>query len=914
VLRRIVQFFAAKTFVTLPLWAALIVFGVLSYTTLLPREGFPSVEIPIGIASGAYFVDDAEQVDADVADPVAAVLADRPEIVSVSTNSRDNSFVIIAELDDQYSSQFGAELLEEELAAFGLPPEVQYSTQVVNAAQFLNQYDLLVGLSGPPDISAAELEAAATAVLPSFDGRDGIVKAEVVNLLSTGVNPATGEEVTNETEFNQTTVIEDDQVLFRPSIAIGINSTDDIDAIGLSESVDAALQSAIEDGAVDDGLNLFIAADFANQIREQVGSLQNNVLTGVVAVALVALVLISWRASIITALFIVTVLATSLGILYLFGVSLNTISLFGLILALGLFVDDSIVITEAIDAFRDEKSSRIEIIGNAVKRVGTASISGTITTVLVFAPMLAISGILGDFVRILPVTVIVALLTSLVLSLIIIPFASRFLVLSAPPSSGPLARVGDSVARFVGSLPGTRGRKGIFIGIGGFALSLIMTGAGLFVLAPRVGFNIFPNAKDSTEIAVEYTFEPGTTIDEAKALALDVNQQAADLLGDNLDRAYTYIGNQRDAYAQFTLTEIGGRPTAPSLIEDVLEPLAEDVDGARVVFTSLGSGPPEALFPFQMQVYGDDGDVLAAAGEELAAALDGAEIERQNGTTFSVVETDVALTDVVSRTDGRRLVEVRARFDADDVTTVTAETETFITEQFGPDELAAIGLEADALEFDLGQESDNQESFGSMGQAFILALGLMLILLIVQFRSISQPFLVFLAIPFGFFGVFGGLLLTNNVLSFFVMLGLLGLIGIAVNNTILLIDFANQERRAGADRKQAIETAVRRRFRPLVATSLTTVAGLLPLALSDPFWEALAFTIIFGLLSSTFLVLVAFPYYYLAVEFVRDIIVTPWRPKSMRDSTGRDEPTDDLTPGEVLDVMEQRDEGNPVTV
>ena len=160
--------------------------------------------------------------------------------------------------------------------------------------------------------------------------------------------------------------------------------------------------------------------------------------------------------------------------------------------------------------------------------------------------------------------------------------------------------------------------------------------------------------------------------------------------------------------------------------------------------------------------------------------------------------------------------------------------------------------------------------------------------------------------------MFGGLLLTDNVLSFFVMLGLLGLIGIAVNNTILLTDFANQERRAGADRKQAIETALRRRFRPLVATSLTTVAGVLPLALSDPFWEALGYTIIFGLLSSTFLVLFSFPYYYLAIEAVRDRIVTPWRPTAMRPDRGNDDSTG---PGSSIGEMgQQAGEGDPVPV
>lgn len=909
-LRRIVQFFAANTFITLPLWVLLIGFGLLAYTTLLPREGFPSVEIPVSVVAGSYIVDDKEQVDADITQPIAAVLAGRSEIESITTNARSTSYVVVAEFESEFTSQEGADLIEAELAGLDLPPDASFVVQTVDAARFLNRYDLLVGIYGTPDTTAQELEDAATAILPAFEDVGEIELAEMVDLIRRGVNPETGLEVAGESNYNQSTVVEEGSVQFRPSIAIGIIASEDVDALGIRDAADAVLVDVEREELLASEFTAFVAIDFASQIRQQIGSLQGNVLTGLIAVAIIALILISWRASIITALFILTVLATSIGVLYLFGISLNTISLFGLILALGLFVDDAIVITEAIDAFREESSDEIEIIGHAIKRVGAASISGTVTTVLVFAPMLAISGVLGQFIRILPVSVIIALVTSLVLSLVFIPFASRFIVLSAPPSDGPLARIEDKVAAVVSSLPGTRGNKGVLIGIGGFALSIVMTGVGLFVFAPRVGFNIFPPQKDSTEIAVEYSFDPGTSIEDARALTLEVNQAAADLLGDDLVSAYTFIGSERDAYTQFTLTELGGRDTAPDLVENKLTPLAESVDGARVVFNQLSAGPPEALFPFQLQVFGDDSEVLNAAGQEIAAALDGAEITRPNGTTFNVVETDVALTDVVSRQDGRRLIEVRARFDDDDITTLTAETQTYVEGLYGTQELAALGLGADALGFDFGLESDNQESFASMPAAFGIALIAMLVLLLIQFRSSVQWILVFLAIPFSFFGVFGGLLLTDNVLSFFVMLGLLGLIGIAVNNTILLTDFANQERRAGADRKQAIETAIRRRFRPLVATSLTTVAGVLPLALSDPFWEALGFTIIFGLLSSTFLVLLAFPYYYLAIEAVRDKVVTPWRPKSMRTGGQGGNGSGPLP----FEMAEQPGEGDPVTI
>lgn len=880
-LSRIVQFFAAKSAVTLTLWAALVIFGSVSYLSLLPREGFPGVDAPISIANGTYFVDDIDRVDTDVLVPLSEALSGAPEVDTVSTVARENTFTIVAELGSDYSSAEGVTVIERAVAAAGLPAEADLFVAPIDVAKYLNEYELLVGVYGNESSTAVELEAAAAALLPVFEGRADIEKAEVVELIQRGINPATGEVVEEESEFNELTTGESGQLKILPSIAIGVVASNGVDSLAIRDATDAALRDAVDQSVLPRGFDAQVAIDQATQIRQQIGSLQANVITGIIAVAIVALLLISWRASIITALFILTVMATTFGVLYLLGISLNTISLFGVIIALGLFVDDSIVITEAIDAFREGGESPLAIIGHSINRVGVASISGTATTVLVFAPMLAISGILGEFIRILPISVIVALIVSLVLSLIFIPFAARFLVLSAPESKGPLNRAQEGLARKVGQLAGTRGKRGLAFGFIGIGLSLTMTAIGLFVFAPNVGFNIFPPQKDSEFAAVEYTFEAGTTIDEAKAISAGVNQAAIEALGDDVEQFYTYIGNSRSASGQIKLSGMGGRAKAPDIVENVLQPIADDVDGARVVFSMLSAGPPELLFPFQMQIFGEDAKALMAAADDVAATLNGAMIERPNGTTFDVIETDVALTDTVSRSNGRRYVEVRARFSDDDVTTITAETQAFIEETFNAAALADLGLEADALGFDFGLESDNQESFSSMPRAFGIALIAMLVLLIIQFRSSIQWLLVFLAIPFSFFGVFGGLLLTDNKISFFVMLGLLGLIGIAVNNTILLTDFANQERREGADRKTAIETAMRRRFRPLVATSLTTVAGVLPLALSDPFWEALGFTIIFGLLSSTFLVLVSFPYYYLAFEWVRDHVRTPWRAKAI---------------------------------
>ncbi len=868
---------------TLVLWLAALVFGTLAYTTLLPRDGFPSVDIPIAIVSGAYLVDDAEAVDTDVASPIADAIRSEDGVESVQSFALASGFSVIVEFEDSIDPADGVTATEGVVDDLDLPPEAIVSVSPINAAKFLNEYDLLVGVYGAPDATAQELEAAAASILPALDGQADVASAAVVEQVSVGANPATGEEVTQVTDFNLFTTETTEGLEFRPSIAVGVIAADGVDSLDIRDATDAGLADAARDELLPSEYEAIVAIDFATQIRQQIGSLQANVLTGVIAVAIVALLLISWRASIVAAAFIVTVLATTVGVLYLIGISLNTISLFGVILALGLFVDDAIVITEAIAAAKKEGLDRVTIIRQAIARVGTASISGTVTTLMVFAAFLSIGGILGEFIRILPISVIVALTVSVVLSFIFIPVAAYYLVLPAKSDRGVLSGVLDKLADAVADLPARTGLGGAVRAGLAVTLSIVMVIVGLFVFAPRAGFNIFPTQKDSNFLALEITYNPGTSIDDARDIALEVNGLAAEALGDELVEGYTYEANARGALAQYRLTDMGGRDTAPTLVEERLDPIADGYDRARVTFSQVSAGPPELAFPFLAQVYGEDVEALTAAAELMASELDGATIERPNGTTFQIVETEIDYSDIVARTDGRRLIEVRARFDADDVTTLTVQTEEFLTETFPADRLVELGLPENALEFDLGLESDNQESFATLPFAFMIALGAMALLLVVQFRSSVLWALVFLAMPFALFGVFGGLVLTGNVISFFVMLGLFGLIGIAVNNTILLTDFANQERHAGHPPRTAIRNAVRRRFRPLVATSLTTVAGLLPLALSDPFWEGLGFTIIFGLLSSTFLVLIAFPFYYLAVETLRSKYRTPWRyvPKTL---------------------------------
>ena len=167
-----------------------------------------------------------------------------------------------------------------------------------------------------------------------------------------------------------------------------------------------------------------------------------------------------------------------------------------------------------------------------------------------------------------------------------------------------------------------------------------------------------------------------------------------------------------------------------------------------------------------------------------------------------------------------------------------------------------------------GELTKAGDSYSSMGIAFVAAILLILILLSLLYNSIRQPIIILLIIPLGLTGTFSGFFLANIPLSFVGLIGVVALVGIAVNNAIVLIDTANRHCKNGMNTVSAAARASAERLRPIVSTTLTTVLGLMPLAFSDPQWYPLCMAIVFGLAASTVIALVIIPCLY--VLFVSD--------------------------------------------
>lgn len=876
--------------VTLAVWVLLLGAGAAIYSSLIEREGFPPVVFPISSVTGVYPGADAATVDREIVVPVSQALETIDAVTSVDATSSDGALAIVVGFEEGTDSIAANGQVEDSIAALGLPDDSIVNVVAVDPGSFFFEYDLIVHTYAPAGASMAELDRSARVVADQLAALPEVEAAVALESL-TELN---GETV--QTTFSRTAVQRDGGLQFFNAGMVGVVQASDSNPLDLSDAVEAGLADLMWD-ELGQEFEATIAADFASRIRADISNLESNVLTGFLAIAIIGLLLISWRAALVTGLFMVTVMLTTIGVMYAIGYSLNIITLFSLILALGLFVDDAIIAVESIDVTHHQRSlSPVQTVRRAISRIGVASLAGTLTTVLVFSILLAPSGVLGEFIELIPVTVIIALFISFVLSITLIPFLSRFLILNADGDSGnsgggaagsgwnPLLRAQDWLGGVLSrAILGTRSFGGKLIGAGAMALSIAAFGVGVYVFGWHVDNNTFPPAEDTNQLGLEVQFTEAISVERADEIMAEIDQVIGDTAGE-LIVSGAYIGefqsNAQLASARYDLVPYTERDeTAPDLAEDIVAALGQRYDGtANINLRAVDSSAPVPQFPFGIRVYAGDQATLETAAQAIDEAMAGVVLENFNGQTIDIIDSRIDGVDgPVLRDNGQRYAITRFAYDSENPTLVSTLTEQDFRDRFTDADLAAFGVSYDILEFDAGQEGDFQNSFNTLAIATPLIVLAMYILLVIQFRSLLQPLLILLAIPFTIFGVAVGLYLTGNAASFFVLVGFVGLIGISVNNAIMLTDFANQAKREGADSTEAIARALRERLRPLVTTTITTVVALLPLALADPFWEGLAYTVIFGLLSSTVLVLISFPYFYLFADGTRDLVTAPIR-------------------------------------
>ncbi|MEM6288519.1 MAG: efflux RND transporter permease subunit [Bacteroidota bacterium] len=726
--------------------------------------------------------------------------------------------------------------------------------------------------------------------------------------------------------------------------------------------------------------------DQAVAVDERVSGFFASFLQGVALVGLVMLLALGLRAAgVVMAAIPVSILA-ALFVLDMAGFGLQQMSIIGLVIALGLLVDNAIVVVEDVARRVREGEAPLEAAAAGASEVAPAVAAATVTTVLSFLPMVFLGAGAGEYIKSLPLTVIFALVASLVVSLTMTPALTARLFRrrpggEVPSADGPLQR---ALARFrerryAGWLDAALARPRRVLALAAVAL------VGAVALVPVVGVSLFPKAGKPLFL-LDVTADEGASLERTDAAVAYVEAWLAEQPEVAHVAANVGRSNPQVYYNSIPRRE---RPTVGQLVVEThdagdVEDLAQRAvaeaaqAGVRLEAEVFENGPPVEA-PIALKVIGPDLDVLRELAADVEAAITAtagtqdvdnplaqprtdlrvaidrekaallgvplAEIDRAVllalagvpvatyrdavGDDLAVVARlplDPATDDADGRTrrptvDDLDRVSVTAvtgvaiplaqlarlelepeparidHFDLERPVTVTASTapganEVAVTNAVVERVEAEVALPPGYRLFVGGKLEAQQENFASLGTALLFALFGIFGVLVLQFRSLVQPAIVVAAIPLTAVGAFPTLAAFGYTFSFTAFIGLTSLVGIVVNNSILLVDTANRLRADGADVDTAIRGAAERRFTPILLTTMTTVGGLVPLALTlSDLWTPLAIVIIGGLIASTALTLLVVPVLYR--------LLTPDTAEPSEDRLGADDPPASGDPDEA---------------
>ena len=686
--------------------------------------------------------------------------------------------------------------------------------------------------------------------------------------------------------------------------------------------------------------------DQADNVSHRLGGLGIDFLIAI-GLVLITLIPLGWRASLLVMVAIPLSLGIGIVMMNMMGYSLNQLSIVGLVVALGLLVDDSIVVVENIERWLREGHTRQSAVIEATKQIGLAVIGCTATLIIAFMPLAFLPESAGEFIRGLPMAVISSVFASMLVSLTVVPFlASKVLKTNHDPRGNIFLRglqklISGSYTRLLDySL-----KHPVWTLVIAFALF----GASLFVFG-IIGFRIFPtsekpqfliNINMPLQSNLEATDKMAHYVETTLKGEAQVKYYTANVGKGNPRIYYNVIQeNEKPDFAQFYVQlQQDVSPVKKKQFIDKLRERFNNVAGARIEVKDFEQGPPIEA-PVAIRVTGDNLDSLrsiAARAEQLLKTIPGALYVRND---VDVLKSDIKLRINIlkSRTLGIQTADIDktvrlavAGLDAGKYTneagddynividapkerfaTLNTFKNVFINNTVGTpiplNQVAQLEFESspstikhldkkryviitaftgkgvlarqvtdafmlkasqlhlpDGYNLDLAGEAETEkDTFGGGFMTIVIAtVFLFIMVLVLEFKTFKSTLIVLSVIPLGIIGGVTMLWITGNPMSFVAIIGFIGLAGIEVKNSILLVDFTNQLRAGGKGLDEAIKEAGELRFLPIVLTTLTAIGGLLPIALNNnPLVSPLALVLIGGLISSTILSRIVTPVMY----------------------------------------------------
>jgi multidrug efflux pump len=694
--------------------------------------------------------------------------------------------------------------------------------------------------------------------------------------------------------------------------------------------------------------------DQSTEVKNTLSDLQNNVLSAVLLVVIVIIAALGTRTAILVGIAIPGAFLTGILVLAIAGLTVNIVVLFGLIMAVGMLVDGAIVVTEFADREMNEGKPRQVAYGLAAKRMAWPIIASTATTLAAFAPLMFWPGMMGEFMKYLPFTLIAVLTASLAMALIFVPTIGSVIGKTRVLSPEEKAQV-ENTER--GNLDNLTGFTGKYISVlktaihhpwkivlGTFSTAILVmwlygaSGLGA-IFFPEIEPNsatiivrshgdlsvrekdqimrdIESRILDMEEIETLYTLTGGNDIigsfqvnfinwqyrRSSNETIKEVHQRTADLAGvelevrknedgpqsgkdlrlelnsrfpEKLNEAVRIIRNALVSNGKFTdIEDSGAKPGIEWQLKiDRSKAATYGADAAIVGSTVQMVTNGLKLGEYRPDDVDDELDIRVRFPEEKRniGRLDTLRIKTMEGLVpvSSFVTREAApKVDTIHRTDGKRVVTIQANL----ISGAQLLTELPILKEQFP----SLGIDPSVDISIRGQNEDQQESEAFLVNAFGIALFVMAIILVTQFNSFYQAFLILSAVIFSTVGVFLALLLVQK--PFGIVMGGIGVIslaGIVVNNNIVLIDTYNVLRKEGLSPIDAVLQTGAQRLRPVMLTTITTILGLLPMVLqvnldffnrtavfgapSTQWWTQLATAVAGGLAFATILTLVLTP-------------------------------------------------------
>lgn len=705
-------------------------------------------------------------------------------------------------------------------------------------------------------------------------------------------------------------------------------------------------------------------------VRESMKSVRDSILIGLLlSVIILYAFLRNWGTTFVATLVIpVTVLATFLA-MYLVGLSFDLMTLGGVAAAIGLVIDDAIVVVENIYTHLARGQSRREAIERAISEITIPIIGSTITPVVVFLPLTLLTGVTGVFFRSLALTMAVALLTSLVLALSFTPvLAERFVKVRRRDLHHPVEdeaanadavsemRAGDHEAeeeggrflraiirRYEWVLDHALGNRWLVIAV----CALVLVGS--YLLYRNLGSDFLP-AFDEGAFILDYTAPPGTSLAETDRMLQQIEQmlKAEPDIESYSRRTGLQLGlfitepNTGDFLAKL---KPGHTRTTEEVTADLRGKIESSEPALQIEFVGILSDLIGDLTsspaPIEIRLFSEDSAALdqeATLVEESIQKVSGVvdtfngvvvsgpaitfKIDPQLAARFGVSATDVANTVTTAMTGDAassilqqgRLITVRvilppqarqsldtlkglliksstgAQFRLDQVAQVEYDKGQTEIQRDGLRQSVAVtarlsgsdlGTAISAIKVQLAKDvklpagmtleyggiyQEQQASFRELLQALVLAIVLVFITLLIEFRSFAHPIAIVTGAVLALGGVLAGLFITRSTLNIVSLMGMIMVVGIVAKNGILMLDAVEDHLAAGDTLREALLRSGRRRFRPVLMTSLAAILGMLPLALAlgsgAELLQPLAIAVIGGLAVALLLSLVVTPTVY----------------------------------------------------